>query len=254
MSINSFKKIKNKLYVFRRGVINIFKYPKMVTGGTVDYDAYWKDKRGDKIGSLSDWQILRAEMAKEIILSNKIVDEKEIVLSDIGCGDGNILNYLKNKIEDLEIKMVGVDISEFALKKAEEFGVQTIKEDITNKDFISKFPEADYTIMFEILEHIPHSEEFLKNAYKVSKKGVMFSFPNTGYVTHRTRLLFGSFPLQWRLSPGEHLRYWTLRDLKWWLKEQDYKNYEIKTYKGIPILNKIFPSLFAAAFFVFIRK
>jgi len=67
--------------------------------------------------------------------------------------------------------------------------------------------------------------------------------------------LFGSFPIQWRVHPGEHIRFWTYRDLKWWLKELDlYDRSEIYVYEGIPFLNKIWKSLFGAAFVVEIKK
>ena len=59
---------------------------------------------------------------------------------------------------------------------------------------------------------------------------------------HRLRLMLGKFPLQWRTSPGEHVRFWTTSDMHWWLKnviglkKEDYKLYH---YAGFPILEKI---------------
>jgi len=71
---------------------------------------------------------------------------------------------------------------------------------------------------------------------------------------YRLRLLFGKFPAQWRVHPGEHVRFWTARDLRWWLLAQGIENYKIFYYEGIPLLNKIVPSLFAAGFVVYIQK
>lgn len=244
--------LKNKLYKFKEEVKEIFIYPKMQLD-EVDYDAYWKDKRGDKIGGLSNWQKERANFAMEKI-KNHSISQESVSICDIGCGDGNILNYIKENTSTFDIHSIGVDVSEFALDKAKEFGVETHLEDITKEEFLKKIPKADYSIMFEILEHIPHSENFLKHVYKNSEKGVLFSFPNTGFIKHRLRLLFGKFPLQWRLHPGEHLRYWTYTDLNWWLKEQGYVSPVVHSYKGIPLLNKFWPSLFAAGFVVFIKK
>ena len=38
---------------------------------------------------------------------------------------------------------------------------------------------------------------------------------------HRLRYMLGRFPLQWIVNPNEHIRFWTLKDLIWWL---DYLN------------------------------
>ena len=58
-------------------------------------------------------------------------------------------------------------------------------------------------------------------------------------------MLFGKFPLQWASHPGEHLRFWTVSDVKWWLKSANFNIESLELYEGIPILNKIFQSLFA---------
>ena len=232
------------LYQIKEWFRQMFAYPPLNLE-EVDYDKYWKDKRGKNIGAISDWQELRADF-----IALKVVEPSHFV--DIGCGDGSILNFLKEK--GLVSKGVGVDMSEFALDKVRDFGFETLNKDIRDRKFVDEMPEADFILMLEILEHIEHSEAMLKGAYNMAKKGVFFSFPNTGFFVHRFRLFFGRFPLQWRLSPGEHLRFWTKRDLVWWLKELGFDNYEIFYYKGMPVLNKIWPSMFAAGFVIFLVK
>jgi hypothetical protein len=108
--------------------------------------------------------------------------------------------------------------------------------------------------MLELLEHIPHSEELMLSALGKSQKGIFISFPNTGYYRHRLRLLFGKFPLQWRVFPNEHVRFWTYTDAKWWLKSLGIQNYTLHCYKGIPLLNKILPSIFGAGMIIEISK
>ena len=61
--------------------------------------------------------------------------------------------------------------------------------------------------------------------------------------------------MQWALHPGEHLRFWTYRDLKWWLKELGFdKQSEVYVYEGIPVLNKLWKGLFGAGFMIKIKK
>ncbi len=225
---------------------HMFTYPTLHTG-VVDYDAYWKDKRGENIGALSDWQMERAQFVVDTLK-----DQKEISLLDIACGDGSILHFIKERISLSH--MIGTDVSTFALDRAKQFGVETHILDIADTSQFSGIPTADYAMLFEILEHVPHSEELLLATYNKMKKGVFFSFPNTGFFIHRFRLLFGKFPMQWRMYPSEHVRYWTKQDLIWWIGALGFQNAKVHCYKGVPILNTILPGMFAAGFIVFIEK
>jgi len=113
----------------------------------------------------------------------------------------------------------------------------------------------DYILMLEVLEHVQNPEDFVHKALSAANDSIFISFPNTGYIKHRLRLLFGRFPVQWRVHPGEHLRFWTLRDLEWWLGQLKLKDKStIHSYEGVPILNKIYSGMFSAAFIVEIKK
>ncbi len=240
--------MKHALCKIKDAFISLFNYPtRRLRHASVDYDAYWVDKRGVGLGKLSHWQRLRADIALSYIDHTRSVS-----LADIGCGDGSVLSYIKDKTQVGRI--IGVDISSTALIKARAQGVETI---LVGKDLLESVdvvPEVDYFILFEILEHIPNSEDLLAAALERSRNGVFCSFPNTGYILHRLRVLFGRFPLQWRLHPSEHLRFWTYTDLKWWLEALGYKNYKIHTYEGVPVLDRLWPSLFGAALFVYLPK
>lgn len=224
----------------------MFAYPKLHKE-VGDYDGYWKDKRGQGIGEISDWQRERADF-----VLGKLVGVEDISICDVACGDGSILNYLSHKRQFKSL--VGADISQFALSRARDFGIETVTLDIGKVSDLDKIPVADYILLFEILEHVSHSEKLLESAYGKAGKGIFFSFPNTGFFPYRLRLLFGKFPVQWRLFPGEHVRFWTKRDLHWWLKNLGYTSFKIHYYKGVPVLNKLYPSMFSAAFVVYLPK
>jgi hypothetical protein len=108
--------------------------------------------------------------------------------------------------------------------------------------------------LFEIIEHVPDAEGLLAAVRNKATKGVFFSIPNTGFFTHRFRLLFGKFPAQWSERPNEHVRFWTLRDVTWWLNAQDITQFEVHTYEGVPYLKHVLPSLFAAGILVYIPR
>lgn len=243
-----FKKIKGIPFNFKKLYKLLFTYPKDdFQDIAIDYDDYWEEKRGDSLGSLSDWQKERAD----IILSN-IEKEYPVTVTDIGCGDGSILLYIKGKSNIKRV--IGVDSSGFALNKAKMLGVETYQVNLNDLESIDEVSPSDYFLILEVLEHLSNPENLLDIIYKKTGKGIFFSFPNSGFILHRARLLFGRFPLQWRVHPSEHLRFWTYKDLKWWLNALGYKNYKIFFYKGVPILNKIFPAVFAMGFIIFLKK
>lgn len=230
--------------IIKQIIKQIVHYPKLVLE-EINYDDYWKNKRGSNLGYSNSWQQQRGDW-----IVNRI-EEGSTVL-DIGCGDGGVLLYMKKK---KDFKAVGADISDIVLDFLDSKGVEVVKFDINDFNSIALLPEVDYVMILEVLEHMSNPEKFLNMISKKAKKAVFFSFPNSGYISFRLRLLFGSFPMQWTIHPGEHLRFWTYRDLKWWLKELNIKDKStVFFYEGIPILNKIWKGLFGAGFIVEIKR
>jgi 2-polyprenyl-3-methyl-5-hydroxy-6-metoxy-1,4-benzoquinol methylase len=242
--------VKYTLWVSKEWLKRMFTYPQkiIVPGAHFDYDSYWKEKRGAYMGRLGRWQARRVALAASVI---KAAQGKSI--NDIGGGAGEVIKAIKDA-SGVSIATV-YDISPYALEIAKSFGLKTNLFDINDEKTFASIEPVDFTILFEILEHVPGSELLLKSAYEKSRMGVLFSFPNTGFFIHRFRLFFfGKFPLQWTKHPGEHLRFWTKKDLLWWLKAQGYSNYRVHYYVGIPVLRYIWPNMFAAGFFVEVRK
>lgn len=220
----------------------IFTYPKL-GAYDVSYDAYWQARGLDSKTRLNSFQKKRADFTlKEV--------KGDSVILDIGCGNGALLSYI-NGIKPMK-KLIGVDVSEKALAFARENKIEAVSADISKIEELKKLPPADYILMFEVIEHFPNSEDLIKWARGHAKSGVFFSVPNTGFFAHRARLLLGRFPLQWRVNPSEHLRFWTVRDMKRWLSSLGFENYILKLYEGVPFLNKIWPSLFGQGIWVFI--
>jgi len=223
---------------------SLFEYPPLKWQGS-DYDEYWRYRKLTGQTPLNSFQKNRAELVL------KYIEERSSVL-DIGGGSGSVLLYVNDRKKIS--KMVVADISKSALEMARENGLITVEVDISKIGTLRDIPAADYIFMFEVLEHISNSEEVLNWAISRAGKGVFFSVPNTGFLFHRLRLFLGRFPLQWRLNPSEHLRFWTLRDMKWWLKELGYQTYKLHGYEGVPLLSDLWPSLFSEGLFVFIPK
>ncbi len=242
-----FNIIKKILYPLTKEIRAVFTYPSnRIDLEQDDYDAYWEKKRGGAhLATLSSWQEARARY-----IASEIIKTSPVSVVDIACGTGNILKYLKDTIPGM--RTIGVDVSPKALLVAKTLGIET-KETSDILKTLEYMDPVDYILFLEILEHLPNAEMILKAGVVKAKRAVFFSIPNTGYITYRLRLLFGKVPAQWHRHPGEHVRFWTMQDVKWWLRALSIDTYTIHTYKGVPLLNKVWPALFGAAFVVMIR-
>lgn len=247
------KYVKEKLYFLKQWYKLVFTYPQDILNvdEVLDYDAYWREKRGSlalgKAKTLSDNERMRADY-----VISKIGKANPISIGDIASGPGVIFAYLKERLRLTEY--IGYESSDYALEVGASLGMRGVKFDINDWNEFSKIRPADYYLLLEILEHIPNSERVLATLYRKANKGVFFSFPNSGNFLYRLRLLFGKMPMQWIKFPNEHLRFWTATDLKWWLKALGYNNYEIHYYRGVPRLQRMWPSLFAGSFVVYLKK
>lgn len=191
------------------------------------YENYWK-KRGRS-----------GDRPRYHIFSGWIDDGSKVL--DIGCGDGYFGEFLvKNK----KVDYTGSDISDVALQAAKDRGLNVIQLDASSD--LGKFAPGsfDYIIMSEFIEHIPNSEDILRIAGRIAKKGVLISIPNIAYWKFRLQLLFGNFPKQWAVAPEEHLRYWSVSDFKETAEKSGFEVKEIRSSNGRKILRDIWPNLF----------
>jgi len=169
---------------------------------------------------------------------------------DLGVGDGALLRYI---IDQCGVQGFGLDVSPKAVEFCRANGLDVRLADINKPVAVymrEQFGDAmfDYIILSEIIEHLPDPESMLRDLQPFVRKGFIVSIPNTGFHQHRLRLLFGKFPLQWVVTPGEHLRYWTRADFHWWARQLGYHIAREVPYQGTPLLKSALPGLFAAAF------
>ena len=108
--------------------------------------------------------------------------------------------------------------------------------------------DFDFITLFEVLEHVHNAEAVLMNIRKSFPEAtVLASVPNTGSLASRLRLLFGRFPKQWIVHPGEHIRFWTLRDFKLMAAQLGYGMVCISPLRGPRLLTPFFPGLMSDA-------
>lgn len=226
-----------------RQMKRLFQYPVTANVGKIDYDAYWDEKFEKGVGELSEWRLRRAAVF------TTMVQRGDRVL-DLGVGDGALLKYM---IDRTGIEGYGLDVAPKAVEFCRQQGLNVDLADV-NKPLQQFIKEPfDYVILSEIIEHIPEPETLLNDLRPYARKGIIVSVPNTGFYQHRLRLLFGKFPLQWLITPGEHLRFWTYADFKWWANQLNFEVVRAVPYEGTPIFKALYPGLYAAAFVYLLR-
>jgi methionine biosynthesis protein MetW len=170
-------------------------------GAEMNYEAYWAAR------SRLDSDEERAMYAHKFRLIAGLVEPGSSVL-DIGCGDGRLLEYLREK---RSVRVRGVELSQVACGLARQKGLDVVQADVTADGWSLEEP-VDYIIMSEVLEHLPSPERLLLRLKDVCRRRLLVDVPNTGAINDRLRLLFGRTPKQWVFHPEEHLRFWTVPD------------------------------------------
>jgi len=159
---------------------------------------------------------------------------------DIGCGDGTISTLIR----DLrDCKVVGIDLSDNALKIAKNQGIECVRCDVEER---LPFKDLTFDCVFagEIIEHIYDTDSFIKEVYRVLKQRGVFiiTTPNLAGLGSRISLLLGKKPwmIENRLKPqfAGHIRYFTAEELKNLLEDNGFK---IEKISGDCV--KIFPKV-----------
>ena len=126
---------------------------------------------------------------------------------DLGCGDGALLNYLKEK----------KDIKGFGIEKNKDNWLLSLKNNI---DVIQMDLEAglagfetnsfDLVILSRTIQSMNHIEEIIHEMMRVGKE-VIITFPNFGYWKNRFQIMQGNMPVsdelpyKWFETPNIHL-------------------------------------------------
>lgn len=234
-------RLKNFLYLVKKDFRDIFFYPNLITS-SISYDDYWNFRKNIFNGFKKN----RAKILIDFINLNGL-NNKKIKILDIGSGLGDVYEYCRNYIDN------SITLSENmsnACQKLKDKNFDVLKLSVLdNIDYTT----YDIVTCFEVLEHISTPEIFIENFLKYNRKYLLFSVPNSGFWLYRIRFLFGRFPIQWKLHPGEHVRFWTFSDMNWWLSQLGIKQYKISFYSSYSINNCILPSMFHKGMFVIIK-
>ena len=151
-------------------------------------------------------------MKQEFKIISNLINKNTRVL-DVGCGDGTLMEYLKNS---RKIDIRGIEISKNNVQKCLSKGLTVIEGD-AEKDLL-QFPDGsfDFVILSQTLQAFLTPEIVIKELLRVGKKAVV-TIPNFGFWKVRLHLLLkGTMPItknlpdEWYNTPNLHMC--TLKD------------------------------------------
>ena len=146
-------------------------------------------------------------MKQEFKVISNIIEKNTRVL-DVGCGDGTLMEFLKN---NKEIDIRGIEISKNNVQKCIGKGLTVIEGD-AEKD-LSQFPDEsfDFVILSQTLQAFLNPEKVISELLRVGKKAIV-TIPNFGYWKVRLHLLIkGTMPItknlpdEWYNTPNLHM-------------------------------------------------
>ncbi|MBN2150332.1 MAG: methyltransferase domain-containing protein [Candidatus Lokiarchaeota archaeon] len=145
-----------------------------------------------------------------------IIPARSTVL-DMGCGDGDLLDYL---IHEKEVEGQGIELSTDGIRACVEKGINVVQGDIAEAlENISQVT-FDYIILSQTLHELPKPDEIILDALRVGKH-VIVSFFNLAFFKYRLSLLFKGtfpkdFPYSWKNTYASIL---TLKDFRAYCEE-----------------------------------
>lgn len=126
---------------------------------------------------------------------------------DLGCGDGELLQFLRGS---LEIKGYGVEKDDNNVLACVKNNTNVIQMDL--EDGLSGFEDQsfDTVILSQTLQAMHNTEEIVLEMLRVGEE-IIVTFPNFGYWRSRLQITAGRMPVskalpyQWYDTPNVHL-------------------------------------------------
>ncbi len=172
-------------------------------------------------------------MKNEFQVIAELIEKNKKVL-DVGCGDGTLMEFLKN---NKNINIRGLEISKNKVQECIAKGL-TVIEGNAERD-LKQFPDKsfDYVVLSQTLQAFLDPELVLKELLRVGKQAIV-TIPNFGYWKIRLHLLLkGTMPItktlpdDWYNTPNIHMC--SIKDFFNFVKSRD-----IKIFKSLAINNK----------------
>ncbi len=126
---------------------------------------------------------------------------------DLGCGDGELLQFLRSS---LEVKGYGVEKDDKNWLACLQNGTNVIQMDLEAGLSGFEGQSFDTVILSQTLQAMHNTEEIVQEMLRVGRE-IIVTFPNFGYWRNRIQITSGNMPVskilpyQWYDTPNVHL-------------------------------------------------
>lgn len=143
---------------------------------------------------------------------------------DLGCGEGELLDYLK---KNKQVCGTGIECVESKVTRAIEKGLTIIHGDINEE--IADYADGtfDYVILSRTLQQVYEPADLIRSLLRIGHKGIV-SFPNFSHWNIRMQLFFTGYapvskqlPYEWYDTPN--IRVITINDFRKFSKEVGFQ-------------------------------
>ena len=150
--------------------------------------------------------IIKSNIRFDLEIIANLIKKKSKVL-DIGCGGGDLLQYLK---VERQVEGRGLEIFQKDVSKALAKGISVMQGNA--EDDLGYYPDAsfDYAILSQTLQATKNPDEIIKQMLRIAKFAII-SFPNFAHYKNRLYLSFKgkmpmskTIPYQWFNTPNIH--------------------------------------------------
>lgn len=146
------------------------------------------------------------------IVSSLGIDKGKLL--DIGAATGFFMKLAKGR----GFEVAGVELSEYATKKAREKGLNVITGDLQSAGFENS--EFDVVTMFDVIEHVPDPISFIIEAKRILRRNGLLLI-NTPDAESLWAKALGS---KWQLiMPPEHIHYFSPKNLGEYLSKNGFE-------------------------------
>ncbi len=127
---------------------------------------------------------------KDLEIVANLVPEGSRVL-DLGCGNGELLAYLKAR---RGCSGYGIEIDDANVLACAQRGVDVIQLNLEEGLAIFEDRSFDVVLQLETLQHLRNTEKMLRETARVGRIGIV-SFPNFAHWPNRVRVATGRMPV-----------------------------------------------------------
>jgi methionine biosynthesis protein MetW len=123
---------------------------------------------------------------------------------DLGCGDGELLAYLRDR---KQCSGYGIEIDDANVLACHRRGVNVIQLNLEEGLALFEDKSFDVVLQLDTLQHLRNTEKMLHETARVGRIGIV-SFPNFAHWPNRLRVVGGRMPVtralpyQWYDTPN----------------------------------------------------